>query len=71
MPPVAVVDEIMAPVMTASRNPAPSVSEPCTTRTVPAESRTPYHGGEGQRRDKVEGAFEGEEAVVSVQPFLE
>jgi hypothetical protein len=71
MPPVAVVDEIMGPVMTASRNPAPSVSEPCTTRTVPAESRTPQHGGEGQHRDKVEGALEGEETVVSVQAVLE
>src|SRR5215212_2763700 len=71
MPPVAVVDEIMGPVMTASRNPAPSVSEPCSKRTVPAESRTPQHVGEGQRRNKVEGAFEGEKAVVSVQAVLE
>ena len=71
IPQVAVVDEIMGPVMTVSRNPAPNVSEPCTMRTVPTESRTPQHGGEGKHRDKVEGAFESEEAVISVQAILE
>jgi hypothetical protein len=37
-----VVAEIMASLTTASRSPAPSVSEPCKTSTVPAERRTPH-----------------------------
>ena len=48
MPPVAVVAEVMGPVTKASGKPAPSMSEPCTMRIVPAESKTPYPSTEAK-----------------------
>jgi hypothetical protein len=49
-PPAEVVAEIMDLVTSGSKNPAPSVTCPRTTRTVPAESSTPHPNTEAKAR---------------------